>query len=243
MNTAKKLIHEPPRYDNVIPLFPDRVPKRRTTDSYKSNGMPKATAADPIRNPEHIKAMRQYYIDHGQIRNHAMFTLGIMFGIRAGDLCELRIDQVANSDGSIKPRCRLYEQKTRKTNSPMITPATRDTLRRYLDDLGDYGIHDYLFRSRQRDNHGNYRHITIQQLNNVIKKAARDVGIQDHISSHSLRKTFAYQLLRQHPNDDEVKFALQRMLNHNDFKTTLAYCGIEQEAMDEYRIGLEALVI
>lgn len=172
-----------------------------------------------------------------------MFTLGIMFGIRAGDLCELRIDQVANLDGSIKPRCRLYEQKTRKTNAPVIPPATRDMLRRYLDDLGDYEIHDYLFRSRQRDNHGNYRHITIQQLNNVIKKAARDVGIRDHISSHSLRKTFAYQLLRQHPNDDEVKFALQRMLNHNDFKTTLAYCGIEQEAMDEYRIGLEALVI
>lgn len=243
MNTVQNLIYEPPHYDNVIPLFPETIPKRRTTDLHKSNGVPKASAADPIRDPDDIRAMQNYYLDHKQTRNHAMFTLGIMFGIRAGDLCELKIHHVLDSNGNIRSHCRLYEQKTRKTNILAITPIMRNLLREYLDSLGDYALHDYLFRSRQKDSSGNYRHITIQQLNNVIKEAAKAVGIQDHISSHSLRKTFAYQLLKQHPNNDEVKFALQQMLNHNDFKTTLAYCGITQEAMDKYRIGLEALVM
>lgn len=226
----------------MVSLFPEKPPRRRTTDPRKSNGVPKAKAADPIRDPRDIRAMQRYYLDRGQARNHAMFTLGIMFGIRAGDLCELKVGHVLGSDGNVKRHCTLYEQKTRKTNAIAITPAMRDLLREYLDGLGDCAHDDYLFRSRQRDGDGNHRHITIQQFNNVIKEAAKAVGVQGHISSHSLRKTFAYQLLKKYPDDDEVKFALQKMLNHNDFKTTLAYCGIAQEAMDEYRGGLESLV-
>lgn len=243
INTAEKFIGQQMQYDNVIPLFPDIQPPRRTTSLYKSNGVPKATAADPIRNPAHIKAMQRYYRTKGQIRNYTIFTMGIVFGIRAGDLCEMRIHHILNADGSFKSHCGLYEQKTRKFNNPVITPSMQAMLSEYLESLGNYDLDDYLFRSRQRDKNGNYRPITIQQLNNVIKKAAKAVEITDHISSHSLRKTFAYQLLQQNPGNDEVKFALQKMLNHNDFKTTLTYCGMTQDTLDKYRTGLEEIVL
>lgn len=243
MKTAEFLINPQPYYDNVIPLFPNSIPPRRTTSLYKSNGTPKATAADPIRNPAHIKAIQDYYRNKGQIRNYTIFTMGIVFGIRAGDLCEMHIHHILNADKSFKAHCGLYEQKTRKFNNPVITPTMQAILKGYLDNLGDYDLDDYLFRSRQRDKDGNYRPITIQQLNNIIKEAAKAVGITDHISSHSLRKTFAYQLLRQNPGNDEVKFALQQMLNHNDFKTTLTYCGITQDTLDKYRTGLEEIIL
>lgn len=243
INTAETLINQQPKYDNVIPLFPDTESVRRTTSIYKKNGVPKATAAEPIRNSAHIKAMQEYYRSKGQIRNYTIFTMGIMFGIRAGDLCEMRIHHILNADGSFKAHCGLYEQKTRKFNNPVITLAMQEILKEYLGSLGDYTQDDYLFRSRQRDKDGNYRPITIQQLNNVIKDAAKAAGVPDHISSHSLRKTFAYQLLQQNPGSDEVKFALQRMLNHNDFKTTLTYCGMTQDTLDKYRTGLEEIVL
>lgn len=243
MNTASILINQQPKYDNVISLFPDSASCRKTTSLYKSNGIPKATAADPIRNPTHIKAIQCYYRNKGQIRNYTIFTMGIVFGIRAGDLCEMRIHHILNTDGSFKAHCGLYEQKTRKFNNPVITPTMQSILKEYLDSLGDYHQDDYLFRSRQRDKNGNYRPITIQQLNNVIKEAAKAVGVSEHISSHSLRKTFAYQLLQQNPGNDEVKFALQKMLNHNDFKTTLTYCGMTQDTLDKYRVELEEMIL
>lgn len=243
MNTASILINQQPKYDNVIPLFPDSASCRKTTSLYKSNGIPKATAADPIRNPAHIKAIQCYYRNKGQIRNYTIFTMGVAFGIRAGDLCDMRIHHILNADRTFKAHCGLYEQKTRKFNNPVITSAMKTILREYLSTLGGYDLDDYLFRSRQRDKWGNYRPITIQQLNNIIKEAAKAVGIRDHISSHSLRKTFAYQLLQQNPGNDEVKFALQRMLNHNDFKTTLTYCGMTQDTLDKYRTGLEEMVL
>ena len=225
--------------NNVIP-FPSQP--KRSTSLYKSNGVPKASAAEPIRNPEDITAMQEYYLQKNQLRNYTIFTLGILFGIRAGDLCELKIHHILTDTGCFKTHCDLYEQKTRKHNNPAITAAARNILEHYLQTLGDYTMDDYLFRSRQRDENGNYRPITIQQLNNIIKAAAKACNVPGHISSHSLRKTFAYQLLKQNPNNDEAKFALQKMLNHNDFATTLTYCGLMQDSLDKYRAGLDEVL-
>lgn len=227
------------KLDNVIP-FPTQT--KKNTSLYKSNGVRKASAAEPIRRPEDIAAMQNYYLEHNQRRNYTIFTLGILFGIRAGDLCTLKIHNIMSDIGRFKTHCDLYEQKTGKFNNPAITEAARALLTDYLQELGDYTMDDYLFRSRQRDENGNYRPITIQQLNNVIKAAAKACGVPGHISSHSLRKTFAYQLLKQNPDNDEAKFALQKMLNHNDFATTLTYCGLMQDSLDKYRAGLDTVL-
>lgn len=228
--------------DNVIP-FPGAVDNRRSTSIYKSNGQLKATPADPIRDPADIQRIKDYFIDKGQIRNYTIFTLGIVFGIRASDLLTLRVHHILRPNGTFKPYCDLIENKTRKTNNPVITPEVRDLLEKYLDWLGDYEYDDYLFRSRNKDAGGNYKPIDITMLNKILKKVSRDLSLDFHFSSHSLRKTFAYQLLERNPNSDDAKFALQRMLNHNEFKTTLSYCGREQDTIDQFRADLAAAFI
>ena len=171
-----------------------------------------------------------------------MFTVGILFGIRASDLLSLNIHHVLNPDGTFKSHCDLIESKTRKFNNPVITPAIQALITDYLETLPTYSLNDPLFQSRERNRDGSGKPITIQQWNHILKTAAKACNVPGHISSHSVRKTFAYQLLKQNPNDDDLKFALQKMLNHNDFKTTLTYCGMTQDTLDTYRAGLESVL-
>ena len=225
--------------NNLIEVdFHKGADTRRTTSLYKSDGKPKPSAADPIRRPEEIKAIQEYFRERGQIRDYTLFTLGVCFGLRAGDLLSLRISNIVNPDGTFKLRCELIESKRRKFNNPIITAQLRELLSTYLASLPGYSIHDPLFASQKRDQNGNKRPITITQLNRILKAAAKATNTPGHISSHSLRKTFAYQLLKHNPNDDTVKLALQQMLNHDEFRTTLNYCGMTQDTVDGYRASL-----
>lgn len=229
-NTLSPALSVPP--DNIITID---FKKKRTTSLYKTDGVPKATAADPIRDPKDIAAMQDYFLSRGQVRDYTIFTLGIIFGIRAGDLLNLRIHHIMNDNGTFKLHCNLIESKTRKFNNPAITPQVKELLTNYLDTLPGYGMNDPLFRSQKRDKYGSLRPITLIQLNRILKTASTACNVPGHISSHSLRKTFAYHLLRSNQGDDKAKMALQQMLNHNDFKTTLIYSGLAQDAMDDYR--------
>lgn len=218
----------------------EQVP-RRSTSLLKSNGIPKASTADPIRSIDDVHAMQQYFLDAGNLRDYTMFTIGIIFGLRAGDLLSLRISNVLEPDGHFKSHCDLIESKTRKFNNPAITQQAREVLAAYLTECRmGCSYNDPLFVSRKHDADGSPRTITITQINRILKAAAKACNVSGHISSHSLRKTFAYHMIKSNPNSDAAKFAVQQMLNHNDFKTTLAYCGITQEEMDDFREDLGA---
>lgn len=247
--TTSNLAHIMPVYtDNIINVdfgagTITQSPTRRTTSIYKSNGVPKATAAEPLRDPADIKRIQDYFLSHNQLRNYTIFTVGLLFGLRAGDLLSLRIHHVLRPDGTFKSHCDLIESKTRKFNNPAITPAVQKLLSDYLATRTCVNYDDPLWPSRERDKDGNLKPIVLEHFIRILKKAAKECGITAHISSHSLRKTFVYQLLQQNPDDDTVKFACQQMLNHDSFKTTLNYCGLTQDAMDTYRAGLEGVII
>lgn len=243
-NLAEQLRHT----DNVIPftiLEREEPDQRRSTSIYKSNGVLKPTAADPIRSIADIHAIQQYFLDHDQIRNYTLFTIGIMFGLRAGDLLDLRLHHFFMPDGRFKSHCDLIESKTRKFNNPAITPQIQQLISNYLKTrTDDYTLDSPLFISRNKDRKtGQPKPITLAMLNTALKKAAAACNVPGHISSHSLRKTFAYHMIKSNPDSDSAKFAVQTMLNHADFKTTLSYCGITQEEVDSFRAGLGSYFI
>lgn len=224
-------------HNNIIEV--DFKP-RRSTSLYKKDGIRKASAADPIRSLEHIKAIQKYFTDRDQIRNYTIFTLGILYGLRAGDLLSLKVSNFYNENGSFKLHCDLYEEKTRKFNNPIISKQIQNLISAYIigSDLKlDY--HDPLFPSKKKNENGNRRPITISQYNRILKEAVTACDIPGHISSHSMRKTFVYHMIRNNPGNGELLIAIQKMLNHSSFQTTLTYCGIEQDSIDKYRYGLE----
>jgi len=63
----------------------------------------------------------------------------------------------------------------------------------------------------------------------VINNAARQVGLEDHIGTHTLRKTFGYQARKQGTPIE----LLQKVFNHSSPAVTMRYIGITQDEIDE----------
>jgi site-specific recombinase XerD len=73
-----------------------------------------------------------------------------------------------------------------------------------------------------------------QQAYNIINYAAKFVGVEEAIGTHTLRKTFGYHVYQR-----GVDLALlQKMFNHSSQSITLDYIGITQDQMDEVYISM-----
>lgn len=225
-------------------FYEPEIKPARTNSPLKSNGQPKATPADPIRSEEDLHKMQQYFLDKKQYRNYLLLTLGVSFALRAGDLLSLDITDVYNDDGTVRDELCLYEDKTNKRNRIKINATCKAALEKYFEMLPEpIYRRDPLFRSRETDGLGQPRAITIKQLDNILKKAAKECGITYHISTHSLRKTFAYLLITKYKGDQEVLYALQYMLNHSDIRTTFRYTGIQNDVASKLREDVGGMLL
>ena len=94
--------------------------------------------------------------------------------------------------------------------------------------LGDYiknkDDEQWLFKSQKGIN----QPITRIQACRIIKEACRKAGLDNHIGTHSLRKTFGYHFYKK---TKDVAL-LQNILNHSSPNITLRYIGINQDVID-----------
>lgn len=72
-------------------------------------------------------------------------------------------------------------------------------------------------------------HISRQQAYRIIKKAADYASLPEHISCHSLRKTFGYHAWK----NGTPPALLMAIFNHSSYQITKRYLCIEQEDMDD----------
>ena len=63
----------------------------------------------------------------------------------------------------------------------------------------------------------------------MIKNACEEVGLEEKIGTHSMRKTFGYHHYQQFK--DIV--ILQKIFNHSSPQITLRYIGVEQDQIDD----------
>lgn len=207
--------------------------KDQTNTGLKSNGKPKATAADPIRDKEDIFRLQEYFLQKNQYRNYMLVTLGINFALRAGDLLQLKIGNVYEESGKVKKQFFLYEDKTNKRNRIHINEMCRNALEIYWNTLKTKNMDDPLFRSQKKSNDGKVQPLSLRQLNQILADASRELDIPDHVSSHSFRKTFANHLIRENHGDMNTLYALQYKFKHSDIRITMRYSGIEDEQVND----------
>lgn len=67
------------------------------------------------------------------------------------------------------------------------------------------------------------------QAYRIIKKAAVYAGLPEHISCHSLRKTFGYHAWKQ----SVPPAMLMDIYNHSSYQITKRYLGIDQDDKDQ----------
>lgn len=182
----------------------------------------------PIRDRKQIERMKK--VLKGQnLRDYALFVLGINSGLRVSDLLSLRIGDVVDDRNNIRDRITMREKKTAKAKDFPLGKTAEKALREYLDTRDDTASEDPLFLSRKG---GGF--LGRSQAYRIINGAAETVGITDKIGTHTLRKTFGYHAYTMGMDLSVI----QKLLNHSSPAITLNYIGITQEDLDKVYMSL-----
>jgi site-specific recombinase XerD len=111
--------------------------------------------------------------------------------------------------------------------SETASQCVQDYLAERLDNLPP------LFLSYSRNNQtstsGDYRRLTARSIQRIITKYARLAGITKHVSPHTMRHSFATDLLM---NGADIR-SVQSMLGHSNISTTQVYTHVTDEHLRE----------
>lgn len=191
---------------------------------------------EPIRKRKDINAVKESLKDN--LRDYALFVLGINTGFRASDLLSLKFKDILSPDKHIVKKLKVVEHKTNKCRHIRLGDNPRLALQRlYLDavddlnpDDGDVGPRpdDYIFQSRKGGR------LTVQRLHQLINEWLPAAGLDGHWGTHTLRKTYGCQLYKR----GTALPILMRVFGHSSQSITLRYIGVEQDQIDEANLRL-----
>jgi integrase len=169
----------------------------------------------PIRQIEDIEAIIELLKD--KPRDKLLFILGINNGLRVGDLLKLKVGDVRHlREGGFFI---IREGKTGKKNYLYINADIAESLKEYLR-LYKPKSKEWLFPSQK----GN-KPLTVQAVNNMIKRWGEAVGIIENLGAHTLRKTFGYHQRLTYNTPIEL---ITKRYKHSSPAVTMSYLGIEE---------------
>lgn len=160
-----------------------------------------------------------------EIRNRSLFMIGVSTGGRISELLSLRIGDVWQNSKPVTDL--LFDASIVKGGEvSRAVPVNSDgsqaidvLMAWHRDQYANTDAHRPLFPSR---NGQGRKGLSRREAHNVLKKAFLAAGLNGHLATHSLRKSFA-QRLYEKTNDI---FAVQEMLGHRNVATTQKYLGV-----------------
>ncbi|MBR2855421.1 tyrosine-type recombinase/integrase [Candidatus Saccharibacteria bacterium] len=161
------------------------------------------------------------------LRDRAIIELLYSGGLRVSELVGLNRDSI-----NLARREFMVRGKGSKDRPIFISEACADRVADYLDARTDSLPALFLNNSRNTqavDTSGNYRRITARSVERIVEKYARLAGITKHVSPHTLRHSFATDLLM---NGADLR-SVQSMLGHADISTTQIYTHVTDAHLRE----------
>lgn len=185
----------------------------------------------PLKELEHIHALKEYFLEKDEIRNYTLIVFGLNTSLRISDILSLRWKDVYNyTTRSFRQHLTVIEKKTQKSNTVAINEAIVYALELLRASASRTAPELYLFASQKGDN----QPITRQCAFKIIKNAASILGFEENIACHSLRKTFGYQAWKQ----GVQPALLMSIYNHSSYEITKRYLGIHQEERDQVFLNI-----
>lgn len=160
----------------------------------------------------------ELYLQSKSKRNYLIWILGTHTGLRISDILNLKVENVQGN------YINITEQKTNKIKNIKISTKLKSIIKNYINET-NLNKKDVLFTSRQ----SNGKAMTVRRVQQIIKKIAEIVGIEENINTHSMRKTFAFNLYKLSGNSIAL---VMEALNHSSERITLKYLCIS-----DYMIG------
>ena len=161
------------------------------------------------------------------LRDRAIIELLYSSGLRVSELVGLNRDSI-----NLERREFMVRGKGSKDRPIFVSKSAADRLQDYLDARTDSLPALFLNNSRNTqavDTSGNYRRMTARSVERIVEKYARLAGITKHVSPHTLRHSFATDLLM---NGADLR-SVQTMLGHADISTTQIYTHVTDAHLKE----------
>jgi len=161
------------------------------------------------------------------LRDRAIIELLFSGGLRVSELTKLNRDSI-----NLERREFLVRGNGSKDRPIFISEAAADWVERYLNARTDTLAPLFLSNSRRTqavDTSGDYRRLTPRSVERIVQKYAKLAGITKHVSPHTLRHSFATDLLM---NGADLR-SVQTMLGHADISTTQIYTHVTDQHLKE----------
>ncbi len=154
------------------------------------------------------------------LRKYAMVSLLLHSGMRVSELCNLKVVDTELTSGTIW----IKGGKGDKERIVLIPPNVVEVLKKYYSMQLEKNVKGpYLFTS----NKGSKFHTST--VEKIIRNLAEEAGIGRKVTPHTLRHTFATNILK---NGGDIRF-IQTLLGHSSISTTEIYTHLDNEAMRE----------
>lgn len=161
------------------------------------------------------------------LRDRAIIELLFSGGLRISELVNLNRDSI-----NLERREFVVRGKGSKDRPIFISESAANHIDEYLCSRTDSLPALFLNNSKNTqtvDTSGNYRRLTPRSVERIIQKYAKLAGITKHVSPHTLRHSFATDLLM---NGADLR-SVQSLLGHADVSTTQIYTHVTDAHLKE----------
>jgi site-specific recombinase XerD len=150
------------------------------------------------------------------LRDRAILELLFSSGLRVSELVSLNQTHI-----NLKRREFMVRGKGKKDRPVYVSEASAHWVNVYLDIRTDNNAPLFIRYSGRRalDNSGDYLRLTARSVQRLVSRYALLAGITKHVSPHTLRHSFATDLVM---NGADLR-SVQAMLGHSNIATTQIY--------------------
>ena len=177
---------------------------------------------------EEVERLLEQVKDSSEVglRDRALIELLFSSGLRVSELVNLNRDHI-----NTKRREFMVRGKGQKDRPIFISESAAEHVDNYLSARKDSLPPLFISYSRNNipTNSGDFRRLTARSVQRIINKYALLAGITKHVSPHTMRHSFATDLLM---NGADIR-SVQSMLGHSSISTTQIYTHVTDKHLKE----------